>query len=344
MHLRLSGLLRSQRLRNDIRVLTGTPAHEIEQQLAVVSLKGRLGEFIAHTKKSVESKPHVLLAYAWVLYMAMFSGGRYLRASLKEAGGIGPNFWERDPSPIRPYSITRPNTPRRGSKSENIAESQENETTLRSSARSRSRSDNDAAGLVPGMEFFNFSGDSDGEDIKTLFKARITEAEVLLTAGEKEDIITEAQHIFTFMVTLIDHLDTVMGTKPQKSSLQPPRPPLAARDSIDLAQERIEKAKIESFHEKLDAPKPAFLEAIILSCMKHLRTLVPVEALLRPLGRRFSKDGPGTCPQVSFSPADEQIPHSKNGPHYLQNKELCFLFTFMAFLVVMVAWFLIAQR
>lgn len=343
MHLRLSGLLRSQRLRNDIRSLTGTPAHEIEQQLAVVSLKGRLGEFIAHTKNSVEAKPHVLLAYAWVLYMAMFSGGRYLRASLKEAGGIGPNFWERDPSPIRPYSITRPNTSRRGSKSENI-DVHDNENTLRSSARSRSRSDNDAATLVPGMEFFNFAGDSDGEDIKTLFKARIIEAEVLLSAGEKEDIITEAQHIFSFMISLVDHLDTVMGAKPQNSSLQPPRPPLAARDSIDLAQERIEKAKIDSFHEKLDAPRPTFLETIILSRVRYLHALVPVEALMRPLGRKFSKEGPATCPQVSFSRADEQIPHSKDELHYSQNRVLRFLLSFMAFLVVLVAWFLIAQR
>jgi heme oxygenase len=211
-HLRLPGLLRAGRLRADIRVLTGTPEHKIGEQLNAVSKNGRLAEFIAHTKKAVEANPHVLLAYAWVLYMALFSGGRYLRASLKEAGGTGVDFWTRDPSPVRPYSATQDASPRRGSISWTI-----DPTTVRPSTRSRSRrrssSESVTSKMVPGMSFFNFVGEEDGEDIKREFKKRITEAEVLLTPGEKEDIVTEAGHIFKFMVSMVAELDAVMGTK-----------------------------------------------------------------------------------------------------------------------------------
>ena len=38
----------------------------------------------------------MLLAYAWVLYMALFSGGRFIRATLESAGTDG--FWHRKAS------------------------------------------------------------------------------------------------------------------------------------------------------------------------------------------------------------------------------------------------------
>jgi hypothetical protein len=46
---------------------------------------------VAHIRRSVSKQPHVLLAYAWVLYMALFSGGRFIRATLESAGAHG--FW-----------------------------------------------------------------------------------------------------------------------------------------------------------------------------------------------------------------------------------------------------------
>jgi len=157
-HLRLPGLLRAGRLRADIRALTGTPEHKIGEQLNAVSKSGRLAEFIAHTKKAVEANPHVLLAYAWVLYMALFSGGRYLRAFLKEAGGTGVDFWTRDPSPVRPYSITRDASPRRGSISGTTGLAAVR-PSVRPRSRTRSRSESVASKMVPGMSFFNFGGE-----------------------------------------------------------------------------------------------------------------------------------------------------------------------------------------
>ena len=206
-HLRLPGLLRAGRLRADIRVLTGTPEHKIEEQLDAVSRNGRLANFMAHTTRSVDANPHVLLAYAWVLYMALFSGGRYLRASLKEAGGTN-DFWFRDASPVRPYSITQAvRKTRRNSNTEADIEVKPRRP------RSRTRSDSHATRMVPGLSFFDFVGEEDGEDIKREFKKRIAEAEVLLTEGEKEDVVQEAQDIFRFMVEMVEELDRVMGRK-----------------------------------------------------------------------------------------------------------------------------------
>ncbi|KAI9649000.1 hypothetical protein NHQ30_001566 [Ciborinia camelliae] len=247
-HLLLPGLLRSGRLQADIRTLTGIPDHKIKEQLKAVSDNGRLAEFIAHTKQSVQTNPHVLLAYAWVLYMALFSGGRYLRASLQAAGGFE-DFWDRDPSPVRPYETTR------ASKSTLSSSNGHPEQEVRPSARSPTRSECSQMMKKQGLQFFDFIGDEDGEDIKREFKRRIAEAEVLLTDGEKADIIKEAQAIFSFMVLMVSELDSICGSgsteedmETAKSSqpvrLQREHKPLnMARGSIALTQERLSKMR-----------------------------------------------------------------------------------------------------
>lgn len=247
-HLLLPGLLRSGRLRADIRTLTGTPDHKIEEQIKAISDHGHLAEFIAHTKKSVQINPHVLLAYAWVLYMALFAGGRYLRASLSEAGGFE-DFWDRDPSPVRTYEATRASEPT--SSPSKISP----ETEVRPSARRQTRSECSQMMKKQGLQFFDFVGDEDGEDIKREFKQRIAEAEVLLTDGEKADIIKEAQAIFSFMIMMVSELDSICGSTEEDietvKSSQSTRPhrehkPLnMARGSIALTQERLSKNRSE---------------------------------------------------------------------------------------------------
>jgi hypothetical protein len=91
----LQRLLRSERLQSNIKSLSGTSEEEIEEQLHNISQNGIASKFIEHTTEAVTANPHILLAYAWVLYMALFSGGRYLRASLQKAG---PEFWSKSPS------------------------------------------------------------------------------------------------------------------------------------------------------------------------------------------------------------------------------------------------------
>ncbi|KAF2233398.1 heme oxygenase-like protein, partial [Viridothelium virens] len=75
------GLMRSRRLEADLAHL-GIDSTE--------DLPTRVREFVARIDEEVEMKPWVLVAYAWVMYMAIFSGGRWVRQQLMDAG---PGFW-----------------------------------------------------------------------------------------------------------------------------------------------------------------------------------------------------------------------------------------------------------
>ena len=77
-------LWRTQRLEADIAFLTEKVG--AAQEPAKEELQARI-------KAAVAEKPHLLLAHAWVLYMAVFSGGRHIRAMLV---GAGKEFWGTD--------------------------------------------------------------------------------------------------------------------------------------------------------------------------------------------------------------------------------------------------------
>ncbi|KAK0257418.1 hypothetical protein LTR02_007409 [Friedmanniomyces endolithicus] len=72
-NLRPRGLERTQRLRGDLKRLgcSTAPALECREPAQPGRLSGR---------------PHTLIAYAWVMYMAIFSGGRWIRQQLADAG------------------------------------------------------------------------------------------------------------------------------------------------------------------------------------------------------------------------------------------------------------------
>jgi len=128
--------------------------------------------------------------------------------------------------------------------------------------------------IIPGMQFFNFSGYEDGEDIKLEFKKRVTEAEVLLTNGEKEDIIAEAQVIFKFMVEIVGELDKVMGTSEddiETASLQQKsRPLMEARDSVAVAQERLFKKSRTPSDELEKRRKTSYLDVLVTGPVTRL--------------------------------------------------------------------------
>lgn len=186
---------------------------------------------------------------------------------MKEAGGSA-EIWDRDPSPVRPYSITREARQHRECKFESsISYSVEPKPTkptspqpipteatstaptitesihlrISSCQKSRSESSTSTTKPIPGLQFFNFTGDSNGEDLKLEFKKRITEAEVLLTEGEKCDIINEANHIFKFMVAMIGELDSVMGTC--ECDAETAKVSRSARDSVLVSKERLLRMK-----------------------------------------------------------------------------------------------------
>ncbi|KAI0810647.1 hypothetical protein GGR55DRAFT_118598 [Xylaria sp. FL0064] len=193
------GLQRSQPLQQDLISLTGWSDLTLSEQLDNASKSPILSDFLGHIEKSVGKSPHVLLAYAWVLYMALFSGGRFIRASLE---AIYPAFWV-------PASSQRP-TP----------------AALAGSA---------AASVQP-LDFFRFSTPEDGEDLKREFKKRLLEFESYLMAPEREEVIEESRRIFDFMIQLVGELDDFCGT--DKEAAEARLLSLRSRDSLVVQRER----------------------------------------------------------------------------------------------------------
>ncbi|KAI9801559.1 MAG: hypothetical protein M1825_003238 [Sarcosagium campestre] len=130
--------------------------------------------FILHIERALAASPSLMLAYTWVFYMALFSGGRWIRAQLSEAG---PAFWG---SLLVDYD-------------DEIA----------------TETGSSAAGLEnePPLRIFNFPGDEDGEDIKREFKARFADVEQLITPAERTAIVEEAGKIFELLIALIGDID-----------------------------------------------------------------------------------------------------------------------------------------
>lgn len=300
-HILIPGLLRSGRLRDDIRTLSGISEVEVEAQLDEVSQNGKLAEFITHIHSSCRKKPHILLAYAWVLYMALFSGGRYIRSSLAAAGQ---DFWSRPPSPVRPCLSSHNNSDYTVFRSTEFAK----QSIDRSKIRRKSKSESSLSSTLPGMQFFNFTGDGDGEDLKLEFKRRLLKSEILLTNGEKEDIVRESEQIFSYMVDMIAQLDSVLETTEDDISLvrqQESKSFWRSRDSVFVARDRMTRRKDSSYTTEirnsgsssssleLPAAAPAVKTVHFAESVKvHLAELGRgVEAITRPLGRRFSRSG-----------------------------------------------------
>jgi hypothetical protein len=128
--------------------------------------------------------------------MALFSGGRFIRASLQRAGS---GFWAN--------TATRARHP-----SESHSDASEDESAEQASINTSSKSSRNRPETGYGLQLFGFDGERDGEDIKLEFKKRIEDIEILLTIEEKEDIIQESQLLFDFMIAIVLDLDkTVEG-------------------------------------------------------------------------------------------------------------------------------------
>ncbi|KAK1754815.1 hypothetical protein QBC47DRAFT_226701 [Echria macrotheca] len=216
-HLYLPGLARTPSLFSDLRAITGWSPSELSDQLRHAASTGRLSQLIKHTKAAVSRQPHVLLAYAWVLYMALFSGGRYLRASLEDAG---PAFWSHKADPLVPGGCE-------------CCEPDGTETQ------------------TPPLSFFRFDTPEDGEDLKREFKTRLAEAEANLTGREVDDVVREAICLFDNMVLLVGQLDGLWGGDAGSAAARLPLTPREGwaaalmlprfgkiRDSLVVARER----------------------------------------------------------------------------------------------------------
>ncbi|KAL8758163.1 MAG: hypothetical protein Q9199_001700 [Rusavskia elegans] len=76
--LHIPQLERAEALVNDINTLL-PPQHRDASPIH----HPRLEAFKRHIQLSLASKPHLLFAYTWIFYMALFSGGRYIRSKLR---------------------------------------------------------------------------------------------------------------------------------------------------------------------------------------------------------------------------------------------------------------------
>jgi heme oxygenase len=90
--LRPRGLIRSARVKRDLACLMDL--HPTDLDVLLAKYPGdKVADFCTHIRKTVHEKPWTLVSYAWCFYMAVFSGGRWIRAGLLQAG---PDFWHAD--------------------------------------------------------------------------------------------------------------------------------------------------------------------------------------------------------------------------------------------------------
>ncbi len=173
--------------------------------------------FITHIEQTVARKPQVLIAYAWVMYMALFNGGRWLRAQLLAAGDA---FWvPPDHESEKVYPVEK-----------------------------------------VGLGFFHFNGTRDGEDLKKEFKMRLVEVEKLLSASERDDIVSEAVHIFRRCRLVVEELDELMvasATDSAQISVSPPILPV---------RQLLLKHTLPLGMAELGALLIAFLSGVLLAC------------------------------------------------------------------------------
>ncbi|KAI1414535.1 heme oxygenase-like protein [Hypoxylon sp. FL1857] len=243
LSLYIDGLPRSSALKHDLASLTGWTAPELTAQLDERAAESPvLAEFLAHIKRSVAARPHVLLAYAWVLYMALFSGGRFIRASLERVDPAS-SFWtpleleleqdfEQDSELKMPGGF-----PSSGG--------------MGTGARRGGEQKGGKQEEHP-LAFFRFDTPSDGEDLKNLFKARLLtltgegngRGTSQISPQEHDDVVQEAQRIFDFMISVVGELDEVCGTD---------------RDSLVVEKEKRKRlaARGDGVKKSVTAPAPA---------------------------------------------------------------------------------------
>lgn len=308
-HLHLPGLLRSGRLRADIRTLSAIPDHQIDDQLDNILAEGPLLDFVIHVQSAIEQNPHVLVAYAWVFYMAIFSGGRFLRAELSTAG---PDFWAGIPID-NSASVSQPSHLPSNSAQVRSANRSDSLEPRRHTIRSSAHSESCVAHLPPvlGLSFFHFFGDEDGEDIKREFKKRLLETEVLLTLSEREDILREAQAIFDRMIVLVGALDDACGTTEEDVETAKGRGVFVGGrtgNSLFVAQERkrraVDKSREIAGDQTGQSRRSNFFEILFMAPLGRvvrfsdaLPSIWPrtwsreIGDMRTPLGRKFSTVG-----------------------------------------------------
>ena len=87
IHLHIPELARSDRLEEDLSLLLEAPRSEIADRIRH-PVSQRTCDFVNHIRDVAQNRPHALIAYSWVLYMALFNGGSWIREQLATARDI----------------------------------------------------------------------------------------------------------------------------------------------------------------------------------------------------------------------------------------------------------------
>jgi heme oxygenase len=86
--LKLPSLCRSARLRADLSLFD----QRLGGQAESYKMEGdELAALLDRTREAILKKPFLIMSYTWVMYLALFNGGRWIRAQLEQAG---PEFWD----------------------------------------------------------------------------------------------------------------------------------------------------------------------------------------------------------------------------------------------------------
>lgn len=88
-------LTRTSRLRQDIDTVKSTLGNDLARQIDQVAEQSL--SFFSDIMASMSRKPHVLLSYAWAMYLALFNGGRWIHRQL---ASTGPAFWGNENFPL----------------------------------------------------------------------------------------------------------------------------------------------------------------------------------------------------------------------------------------------------
>lgn len=78
-------IARTKRLEQDLLFFYDNNRSKFENPIRSEQIK-----FVEHIYEAYEQKPHILLAYCHVMYLALFAGGKILSSSLAKATGIFP--------------------------------------------------------------------------------------------------------------------------------------------------------------------------------------------------------------------------------------------------------------
>lgn len=195
--IRIEGFARSGALQEDIVTLLGRNDGFVRSRMESVSHAPVLVEFKKHIREAVQARPHVLVAYAWVMYMALFAGGRFIRASLERVDQ-STGFWSSLES-----SFDKPEPEFRMPGSYDAF-------CVKDVLRKQNMQ-------PPPLNFFLFDTPENGEDLKRLFKEALETAtsppESKLTEEERADVTKEGLTIFEYIIRIVGELDEICGTE-----------------------------------------------------------------------------------------------------------------------------------